>query len=131
MQSGLNLTFDLSSRMSALRGHSLSSTGRANLSFLINAAKEMKSPVAVAWKKRTSLFMTTQEFSSDPSSSDKVKGSSGSVGQADERHPDAEKDPLPEWPEGVNPETGEKGGPKGPEPTRYGDWERKGRVSDF
>lgn len=21
--------------------------------------------------------------------------------------------------------------PKGPEPTRYGDWERKGRVSDF
>jgi len=25
----------------------------------------------------------------------------------------------------------EYGGPKGPEPTRYGDWERKGRVSDF
>ncbi|KAK0425010.1 hypothetical protein QR680_008979 [Steinernema hermaphroditum] len=31
----------------------------------------------------------------------------------------------------VNPETGEQGGPAGPEPTRYGDWERKGRVSDF
>jgi hypothetical protein len=25
----------------------------------------------------------------------------------------------------------ELGGPKGPEPTRYGDWERKGIVSDF
>lgn len=25
----------------------------------------------------------------------------------------------------------EIGGPKGLEPTRYGDWERKGRVSDF
>ncbi len=25
----------------------------------------------------------------------------------------------------------EIGGPKGPEPTRYGDWERKGRCSDF
>uniref|UniRef100_A0AC34RDG2 Succinate dehydrogenase assembly factor 4, mitochondrial n=1 Tax=Panagrolaimus sp. JU765 TaxID=591449 RepID=A0AC34RDG2_9BILA len=25
----------------------------------------------------------------------------------------------------VNPETGEIGGPQGPEPTRYGDWERK------
>jgi hypothetical protein len=25
----------------------------------------------------------------------------------------------------------EIGGPKGPEPTRYGDWERKGIVSDF
>ncbi|MCF8466249.1 MAG: DUF1674 domain-containing protein [Sneathiella sp.] len=26
---------------------------------------------------------------------------------------------------------GEIGGPSGPEPTRYGDWERKGIVSDF
>jgi hypothetical protein len=25
----------------------------------------------------------------------------------------------------------EIGGPAGPEPTRFGDWERKGRVSDF
>ncbi len=25
----------------------------------------------------------------------------------------------------------ERAGPKGPEPTRYGDWERKGVVSDF
>lgn len=25
----------------------------------------------------------------------------------------------------------EIGGPKGPEPTRYGDWERKGRCFDF
>ena len=27
--------------------------------------------------------------------------------------------------------SGEKGGPKGPEPTRYGDWERKGIAVDF
>ena len=26
---------------------------------------------------------------------------------------------------------GEEDGPKGPEPTRYGDWERKGIVSHF
>ncbi len=25
----------------------------------------------------------------------------------------------------------ETGGPPGPEPTRYGDWERKGRCIDF
>ncbi|MBM2830244.1 MAG: hypothetical protein HW411_1034 [Gammaproteobacteria bacterium] len=25
----------------------------------------------------------------------------------------------------------EFGGPKGPEPTRYGDWERRGRCIDF
>lgn len=26
---------------------------------------------------------------------------------------------------------GERGGPGGPEPTRYGDWERKGIAKDF
>jgi hypothetical protein len=30
-----------------------------------------------------------------------------------------------------NPETGEVGGPKGKEPTRFGDWEKNGRISDF
>eukprot|EP00729_Bicosta_minor_P025051 gene25052-16335_t len=30
-----------------------------------------------------------------------------------------------------NEVTGELGGPRGPEPTRYGDWEQKGRCSDF
>ena len=30
-----------------------------------------------------------------------------------------------------NKKVKEIGGPKGPEPTRYGDWEDKGRVSDF
>lgn len=29
------------------------------------------------------------------------------------------------------PRAKEIGGPKGPEPTRYGDWERKGRCVDF
>lgn len=28
-------------------------------------------------------------------------------------------------------ENQEIGGPKGPEPTRFGDWERNGRCSDF
>lgn len=47
------------------------------------------------------------------------------------KHPYEEMEPLAPWPDNVNPKTGEIGGPKGPEPTRYGDWERKGRVSDF
>ncbi|XP_051937150.1 succinate dehydrogenase assembly factor 4, mitochondrial [Hippocampus zosterae] len=38
---------------------------------------------------------------------------------------------LERFPEDVNPVTKEKGGPRGPEPTRYGDWERKGRCVDF
>uniref|UniRef100_A0A1B0FKM1 Succinate dehydrogenase assembly factor 4, mitochondrial n=1 Tax=Glossina morsitans morsitans TaxID=37546 RepID=A0A1B0FKM1_GLOMM len=55
------------------------------------------------------------------------------LGKLDEhtQHPYQEKEPLKAWPGSVNPNTGEIGGPAGPEPTRYGDWERKGRVTDF
>ncbi|XP_055387138.1 succinate dehydrogenase assembly factor 4, mitochondrial-like [Condylostylus longicornis] len=42
-----------------------------------------------------------------------------------------DNDPFKPWPKSLNPYTGECGGPTGPEPTRYGDWERKGRCSDF
>jgi hypothetical protein len=31
----------------------------------------------------------------------------------------------------ARPAAKESGGPKGPEPTRYGDWESKGIASDF
>ncbi|XP_022599623.1 succinate dehydrogenase assembly factor 4, mitochondrial [Seriola dumerili] len=41
------------------------------------------------------------------------------------------RDVLEKFPDDVNPVTKEKGGPRGPEPTRYGDWERKGRCVDF
>jgi hypothetical protein len=34
------------------------------------------------------------------------------------------KPPAPKLPPEI-------GGPAGPEPTRFGDWERKGRVTDF
>jgi hypothetical protein len=34
-------------------------------------------------------------------------------------------------PEAGLPESTEYGGPTGPEPTRFGDWERKGRCVDF
>ncbi|XP_027200799.2 uncharacterized protein LOC113794852 [Dermatophagoides pteronyssinus] len=44
------------------------------------------------------------------------------------RQPNPVYDPFPN---DKNPETGEMNGPTGPEPTRYGDWERKGRCSDF
>ena len=41
--------------------------------------------------------------------------------------PAAQPDPKPAAPKLPK----EIGGPTGPEPTRFGDWERKGRVSDF
>ncbi|KAI9208647.1 uncharacterized protein BJ171DRAFT_489578 [Polychytrium aggregatum] len=47
------------------------------------------------------------------------------------QHPDAQQHKLEGWEGNKNPQTGEIGGPKGAEPTRFGDWERKGRVYDF
>ncbi len=45
---------------------------------------------------------------------------------------DAASDATAETPSGTPPaRPKEVGGPKGPEPTRYGDWERKGRCVDF
>lgn len=44
--------------------------------------------------------------------------------------PPAPADPAT-TPDSVPPRPREIGGPKGLEPTRYGDWERKGRCVDF
>ncbi|HEY4161440.1 MAG TPA: DUF1674 domain-containing protein [Dongiaceae bacterium] len=45
--------------------------------------------------------------------------------------PPAESQPKPAGAVKPKEMVKEIGGPKGPEPTRYGDWERNGRVSDF
>ncbi|MCC8988546.1 MAG: DUF1674 domain-containing protein [Candidatus Contendobacter sp.] len=52
--------------------------------------------------------------------------------------PDPQPLPLPATPPDPLPEAKlppqrpkEYGGPKGPEPTRYGDWEKAGRCIDF
>ena len=39
--------------------------------------------------------------------------------------------PPPAAPPALGPALREIGGPTGPEPTRYGDWEKKGRCIDF
>ena len=86
----------------------------------------------------SSTWCTFRTFPTPPkrllasaSTTDKTTKKASDSQSEEEKHRDAEKHPLPEWPGGVNPHTGEKGGPRGPEPTRFGDWERKGRVSDF
>jgi hypothetical protein len=48
--------------------------------------------------------------------------------KTDPQPPDSAK---PEKPIGPPPRPREIGGPKGPEPTRYGDWEINGRCIDF
>ncbi len=42
-----------------------------------------------------------------------------------------EKPAKPAEPDAKPAPPKEIGGPKGPEPTRYGDWEQKGRCTDF
>ena len=52
---------------------------------------------------------------------DKIDGETDNAETATEQ-------PAPKTTEAVPREVN---GPKGPEPTRYGDWEQKGRCSDF
>ena len=56
---------------------------------------------------------------------DKTSGDTGADGNAADAAKDATTRPDgSDMPREIN-------GPKGPEPTRYGDWEQKGRCSDF
>lgn len=48
--------------------------------------------------------------------------------------PKVNPETSPQKPDHANPAPAmpkEIGGPSGPEPTRYGDWEQKGRCTDF
>lgn len=49
----------------------------------------------------------------------------------DSRKPNETADDAPKTTRPAPAESGEVGGPKGPEPTRYGDWEKGGRCIDF
>lgn len=50
---------------------------------------------------------------------------------SDERPQPEESEPEVDQNEKAPQQPREIGGPKGPEPTRYGDWEKNGRCSDF
>ncbi len=60
---------------------------------------------------------------------DKTSGDTGANGKAGDNAADAAKDTTTRTDGSDMPR--EINGPKGPEPTRYGDWEQKGRCSDF
>ncbi len=53
----------------------------------------------------------------------------------DDKNPTSAEPEKPEAPKPVPPEKPKKveeiGGPPGPEPTRYGDWQFNGKVTDF
>ncbi|KAG8185639.1 hypothetical protein JTE90_018516 [Oedothorax gibbosus] len=76
-------------------------------------------------------FITSSKCLADPKNIPRGKTPIGKLDQTQEEKPSDAPDPYAPFPDGKNPTTGEVGGPRGPEPTRYGDWERKGRVTDF
>jgi len=57
-------------------------------------------------------------------------------GMSDEKKNDSQAEPAapekpPEKPSDLIKKVPEIGGPPGPEPTRYGDWQYGGKVTDF
>ena len=78
-----------------------------------------------AWRY---IFVMHEPLSRLPEWADTVE----MVGKNRENPPDRPApQPAPATPPAPPPKVQEIGGPKGPEPTRYGDWEVNGRVSDF
>lgn len=82
-------------------------------------------------QRATNLSNSIRTLSSKESKTTPIKDRTPKGKLDDNPHPDAEKQPLERWPDNINPVTGEINGPRGPEPTRYGDWERKGKCVDF
>lgn len=54
-----------------------------------------------------------------------------SIDQTTPPAPRPTRQPEPASPPAAKAESDEIGGPEGPEPTRFGDWEKAGRCSDF
>ena len=82
--------------------------------------------------QRFLALLSPRRFSIDKVGKDPKTGTEPQVdGAKNGDGENVEEDPYAPFPDDVNPVTGEKGGPRGPEPTRYGDWERKGRCIDF
>lgn len=100
-------------------------------------------PLALAWRLRIALHSHSALYTSFPKGSLALSTSTASLKgeNAADADADSEKEkstststPSIKKEEAKSKKPGDKeeiGGPKGPEPTRFNDWERKGRVSDF
>ncbi|ONK66777.1 uncharacterized protein A4U43_C06F11860 [Asparagus officinalis] len=82
------------------------------------------------------IFASTRDLSSSAPNQPSEKSMGDSPPSPPPSNGDKEKDEEEDEDDDadgafVNKTTGEVGGPRGPEPTRYGDWERNGRCSDF
>ncbi|GLJ31118.1 hypothetical protein SUGI_0623080 [Cryptomeria japonica] len=107
------------------------------------ARRALEAPSLPCWFRNSNappnLHSTMKFFCSTGNDSSMSHGTHGAVKEGEEKEDeeeedgdeDEDEDEDEEGGEYVNAETGERGGPRGPEPTRYGDWEKGGRCSDF
>lgn len=77
--------------------------------------------------------MSFQDDSRGPDTTESMVLSAASVqgGSVDTVFPSTTRPRTAEGQAEDRPEAEEIGGPQGAEPTRFGDWERNGRCSDF
>ena len=86
---------------------------------------------------RLSLWATSQESfdirgHKDENCAGATIGGFGLASKNDEQALEPEQEAVPkDQQKNAEKKPKELGGPSGPEPTRYGDWERKGRCIDF
>jgi hypothetical protein len=66
-----------------------------------------------------------------PAPADRAVGRSKRLAAAQTDDKAASRQQRPQESGPAKPQVSEVGGPKGPEPTRYGDWEKGGRCIDF
>nr|XP_057933214.1 succinate dehydrogenase assembly factor 4, mitochondrial [Doryrhamphus excisus] len=99
----------------------------SRLSFCVFSSKHLLSKSPVFHSASTGWLRAASGEPKDGAPLKKAKTPLGRLDNDEEKN----KDVLERFRDDVNPVTKEKGGPRGPEPTRYGDWERKGRCVDF
>lgn len=111
---------------------------RVPLKRIVNCTKKVNSRIKIN-KSTTNLPQVYRNFSSGVPKKEDVDKAIGSLEMVEgvrtsgcgDLDDDDEYDSDDDYVDMLNEETGEWGGPRGPEPTRYGDWMQKGRTSDF
>ncbi|OVA01964.1 Protein of unknown function DUF1674 [Macleaya cordata] len=110
---------------------SLIEISKSNLGLGIVRSESFISSAPIASTRRGFVSCLSQQDQKNPKNfaeeeeKEEISAEKNPVDGNEEEEEDEDED------DGVNRQTGEIGGPKGPEPTRYGDWERNGRCSDF
>ncbi|KAI3935131.1 hypothetical protein MKX01_031398 [Papaver californicum] len=109
-----------------------------NLSRLFSSVIELLNKPKLGFQSESSISsisslqrgISTTTITQHDDDNEKKKTPKISVEEEDEKSSSSDEE-NEEEDDGVNKLTGEIGGPRGPEPTRYGDWEKAGRCSDF